>query len=253
MPADPYTILGVGNNASADDIKKAYRKLAHKHHPDKKGGDEARFKEVNEAYQLLSDPDKRARYDRFGHAGAQNGFGGGQAGAQDFNFDFGGGGFESIFDMFGGGMGVQPRRAEKGEDLHLEITLGKRDFGQRKVYEFEAFEACTTCSGSGIPPGASRITCTQCKGQGRLRQAVRTPFGTFTQVTTCPACQGEGNIPEKLCTTCNGSGRIKRKRKLELRIPEDIDDHYLVVMPKEGNAGPQNAPAGDLLITLRVR
>ncbi len=179
MAADPYTILGVSRNASPDDIKKAYRKLAHQYHPDKKGGNEAKFKEVNEAYQVLGDPEKRSRYDQFGHAGTNGGFGGGQY--QDFNFDFGnmGGGFESIFDMFSGFGGTAARRrAEKGEDLHLEVHVTKADLGKKKVYEFEAFDPCADCGGTGAEDGR-QVTCSACQGQGRVRQAVRTPLGTF--------------------------------------------------------------------------
>ena len=252
MPADPYTTLGVAKNASADEIKKAYRKLAHQYHPDKKGGNEAKFKEVNEAYQTLSDPDKRSRYDQFGHAGTAGGFGGGQY----QNFDFSNmGGFENIFDMFGGGFGGGATRQKptKGEDLYLEVRVAKKDLGQQKVYEFEVMGGCDTCDASGVAPGAKRVTCEQCKGSGQVRQAVRTPFGTFAQVAVCPKCQGEGTIPEKLCSTCHGAGRVKTARKLELHIPNAIDDHYLVVFPRQGNAGQQGIPAGDLMITLRVK
>lgn len=243
MPADPYTTLGVGRNASADDIKKAYRKLAHQHHPDKKGGDEARFKEVNEAYQILSDPDKKSRYDQFG---------GGQGQYQDFDFS-GMGGFEGIFDMFTGGAGARRARPAKGEDLHLEIPVSKKDLGQQKVYEFEVFGPCGTCDASGVAPGAKRVACSQCRGSGQVRQAVRTPFGTFAQVGVCSKCRGDGEIAEKLCPTCGGQGRTKIRRKLELHIPKKIDDRYLVVFPQQGNAGPEGAPAGDLLVTLRMK
>lgn len=251
MPSDPYTTLGVSKDASADDIKKAYRKLAHQYHPDKKGGNEAKFKEVNEAYQILSDPDKKVRYDRFGHAGA-GGFGGGQ-GFQDFNFDFGGGGFESIFDMFGGGFGsAQGRRAQKGEDLHLQVAVSSGDLGKRKVYEFEAFSPCADCRGTGAQDG-HLTTCAQCGGQGRVQKAVRTPFGTFAQVGVCPVCEGDGQIPEKKCTVCGGSGRRKGKRTLEIHLPKTVHDRYLMAFPQEGNAGLQGTPPGDLLVTLRVK
>jgi molecular chaperone DnaJ len=252
MPQDPYTMLGVSRDASADDIKKAYRKLAHQHHPDKKGGSEAKFKEINEAYQILSDPDKKARFDRFGHPGAQGGFGGAQ-GYQDFNFDFGGGGgFESIFDMFTGGAGATRRQPQKGEDLHLQVAVTKGDLGKRKVYEFEAFTACADCGGSGAQGGRTK-ECSQCGGQGRVQKAVRTPFGTFAQVGECPVCEGDGRVPEKKCPTCGGSGRRKNKRTLEIHMPASIDDRHLVAFPKEGNAGPKGTPPGDLLVTLRMK
>ena len=251
MSSDPYTTLGVSKSASPEDIKKAYRTLAHKHHPDKKGGNEAKFKEINEAYQTLSDPDKRSRYDQFG---STQGFGGG---GPSTGFDFGGAdGFEDIFSMFsaGGGSafgGGARQRPEKGEDIYLEIQVAKKDLGAQKVYEFEVFDVCHTCHASGVAPGSKRSECSQCKGSGQIRQAVRTPFGTFAQVVTCPKCQGDGDIPDKLCPTCAGSGRTKIKRKLELHIPEKIADRYLVVFPAQGNVGPEGAPAGDLMITLK--
>ena len=252
MPADFYTTLGVGRTASPDDIKKAYRKLAHQHHPDKKGGDEAKFKEVNEAYQVLSDPQKRARYDQFGHAGSQGGHGAGP-GFQDFNFDFGnGGGFESIFDMFGGMGGGVRQRPEKGEDLHLRVSVDKKDLGKRKVYEFEAFDTCKPCESTGAEH-AKLQECSACRGQGRVRQAVRTPLGTFAQIGLCSACGGDGKIAVKKCPTCHGTGRIKTKRTLELHVPRALADRYLVAFPQEGNAGPHGAPPGDLLVTLNLK
>ncbi len=249
---DPYTILGVKPGASADEIKKAYRKLAHQHHPDKKGGNEARFKEVNEAYQILSDPDKKARYDRYGDAGQQaGGFGGG--GFQDAHFDFGGagGGFENIFDMFSGMSGGASRsRPEKGEDLHLNISVESKDFGKKKVYEFEAFHSCNECDGSGAKDANFR-TCSECGGQGRVQRAVRTPFGTFAQAAVCTTCSGDGQMPEQVCGVCSGTGRSKAKRTLEVHIPKDIPDNYLIAFPMAGNAGLQGVPAGDLLVTIR--
>lgn len=252
--ADPYTTLGVSKNASQDEIKTAYRKLAHKHHPDKKGGNESRFKEINEAYQILGDSEKKARFDQFGHAGTQGGFGGGQAGYQDFNFDFGGqgGGFESIFDMFtGGGFGGARQKPEKGEDLHLNIQVSANDLGKQKVYEFEAFVACPECSGTGAK-NAKRKVCADCKGQGRVQQAVRTPLGTFAQVVVCPTCSGDGQVAEHICEKCRGSGRNKAKRKLEVHIPAIIEDRYLIAFPTQGNAGLGGVAAGDLLVTLSV-
>jgi molecular chaperone DnaJ len=254
MPSDPYSVLGVSRTASADDIKKAYRKLAHQHHPDKKHGNEAKFKEINEAYQTLSDPDKKARYDQFGHMGNQgSGFGGQGQGFQDFNFDFGGsgGGFESIFDMFSGG-GVGRQRAEKGEDIHLQISVASRDLGAKKTYEFEAFIPCSHCRGTGAHD-AKLIECTQCSGQGRIRKAVRTPFGTFAQVVVCSTCGGDGQTPQRVCDRCNGAGRLKKKRTLEIALPARIADRYLMAFSQEGNAGPQGSPPGDLLVTIRVR
>ena len=243
MPADPYTTLGVSKSASADEIKKAYRKLAHQHHPDKKGGSEAKFKEINEAYQILSDPDKKSRYDSFGSA---QDFGGSQQGF---------GGFEDIFNMFGGSFGgaAAPQRPQKGEDLYLQVVVDKKDLGQKRVYEFEVMGPCTTCAASGVAPGSKRVTCTQCNGNGQIRQAVRTPFGTFAQLSVCPTCHGDGTIPEKVCKECGGSGRVKTKRKLELHIPSKIKDRYLVVFPEQGNAGVEGVPPGDLMLTLTLK
>lgn len=247
---DPYTTLGVSRNASVDEIKKAYRKLAHQYHPDKKGGNEAKFKEVNEAYQILSDSDKKARFDQFGHAGAP--FGSAQDGPSSFDFEsFGSGGFESIFDMFGGAS-HSSHRAVKGEDLHLEVRISSKDFGKRKIYEFEAFDGCGECSGTGAENG-KLATCGTCHGQGRVRRAVQTPFGTFAQVVVCSQCSGDGQVALKKCGACHGNGRIKVKRTLELHIPKEIGDRYLVAFPKEGNTGAQGTPAGDLLVTLRVK
>ncbi len=249
---DPYTTLGVKRDASADEIKKAYRTLAHKHHPDKKGGNEARFKEVNEAYQVLSDSEKKSRYDRYGDAGAQaGGFGGG--GYQDVHFDFGGqgGGFENIFDMFSGGFAGTSQKQQKGEDLNLSISVTKKDLGQRKVYEYESFSVCDDCKATGARDGKLK-TCDNCKGQGRVRQAVRTPLGTFAQVVPCPQCEGDGQVAEHVCDTCAGQGRVKSKRTLALHIPSVAPD-YMIIFPGQGNAGPQGTPSGDLLVTVRTR
>ncbi len=255
--SDPYTTLGVSKNASADEIKKAYRKLAHQHHPDKKGGNEAKFKEINEAYQILSDSEKKERYDRFGHTDASGGFGGGQYGQPGGGFggfDFGGGGFENIFDMFSGGFGAAQGRQkpEKGEDLHLNIHVSNKDLGEHKVYEFEAFAACDACSSTGAKNG-ELVECKTCKGQGRMRQAVRTPFGTFAQVGICADCGGDGRMPKHVCPGCRGTGRLKSKQKLELHIPDKITDKYLVIFPQEGNAGLEGTPPGDLLVTIRTK
>lgn len=259
MPQDPYTILGVSKNASADEIKKAYRKLAHQHHPDKKGGSEKKFKEINEAYQILSDPEKKSRFDQFGHAGANGGFSGG---GQGFGgFDFGGGfsgGFEDIFDMFSGGFGGmgspgRQREPAKGEDLHLEIHLNKKDLGQTRQLEFDVQKSCQECSGSGIAKGHGLKTCGTCKGAGQVQQNIRTLFGTFSAASVCGECRGKGKIPEKLCSECKGHGRVKGKRSMEIHIPEKIEDGYTIIVPKGGNAGTESKPAGDLIIRLRVK
>jgi molecular chaperone DnaJ len=248
---DPYTTLGVSRSASADEIKRAYRKLAHEHHPDKKHGNEAKFKDINEAYQILGDAKKKEQFDRFGSAGPQSGFGGAQ-GFQDFNFDFGGGGFESIFDMFGGGGAGASARQQKGEDLHLQVSVAKADLGKRKTYEFEAMGTCGDCAGTGAEGGKTR-QCSDCAGEGRVRQAVRTPLGTFAQVVVCRVCGGDGTVAAAKCRSCNGGGRVKSKRTLEVQIPKELSDRHLIAFPLEGNAGPKGVPAGDLLVTLRMK
>ncbi len=260
MSKDYYQTLGVSRTASQEEIKKAYRKLAHQHHPDKKGGDEAKFKEVSEAYQVLSDPKKKSSYDNFGFAYNEGGYQNGQ----DFNYsDFfsgmgGGGGMEDIFDvfsdMFGGGSSRAYEREESagGENLYLEVNIKKNDFGTQKTIEFEAMDKCKECEGSGIERGYNIITCETCKGAGQVRQTSRSGFGYFTRVGICHKCGGKGRFPEKKCHKCFGDGRAKAKRKLDILIPENIDSDYNIAIPKGGNAG-KNGKAGDLVVHLKVR
>lgn len=265
---DPYTILGISKSASDEEVKRAYRKLAHKHHPDKKGGSSEKFKEVNEAYQILSDPAKRRQYDQFGFAGngsykGQGPFGGGRSGfnTDGFEFNFGGGGIEDIFDIFssafssqgGSAWGGGGRRPSRGEDLHFQVELNQHDLGQKKIFEYEAYTPCKECATTGVAPGSKLIDCTTCKGAGRVQQNVRTPFGTFSQAGMCGTCLGRKKMPEKTCTVCHGHGRVHTKKKMELHIPSDITNDYNVVMPKQGNAGEEGMPPGDLLINLKVR
>jgi len=271
---DPYTILGVGRSASADDIKKAYRKLAHRFHPDKSGGDEAKFKELNEAYQVLSDPKKRSNFDNFGFAYNDGGFQGGpfggaqgKQGSYDFsNFwdIFGGsrdgyqqsGGIEDFFDVFsdafGGARHTQPDSV-KGEDVYLEVIINKKDLDQHRIFEFEAQKTCDECKATGLAKGAKMINCKTCGGTGQVRQQTRTPFGSFTRVGVCATCAGKRKLPEKTCDKCNGETRIPGKRKLELHLPKDLADGYTIIIPKGGNAGREGKPAGDLIITLRLK
>jgi molecular chaperone DnaJ len=257
---DPYKILGVDKNASADEIKKAYRKLAHQHHPDKKSGDAEKFKEINEAYQILSDSKKRSQYDQFGTTGNNGGFGGGgySGGGFDFGgFGGGGGGFEDIFEMFSGafgGSGFGAREeATKGEDLYLQVKVGKKEFGTRQEFEFNAFKSCDECDASGVAKGYKMETCSDCKGSGQIRRTIQTPFGNFMQSGSCPKCKGKGKIPERLCPKCNGAGRYDTKRKMEIHIPADLEDGYKVIAPKGGNAGKEGRPAGDLVITFKTK
>lgn len=256
---DYYNVLGVPRTASQEDIKRAYRKLAHQHHPDKKSGDEAKFKEVNEAYQILSDPKKKSSYDNFGFAYNEGGYQNGQ----DFNYsDFfsgmgGGRGMEDIFDvfsdMFGGGFRGTYDREDGigGENLYLEVSIKKNDFGTQKTIEFEAIDLCKECGGNGIESGYSMITCETCKGTGQVRQTSRSGFGYFTRVGICHKCGGKGRFPEKKCHKCSGKGRVKDIRKIDIFIPENIDSDYNIAIPKGGNIG-KNGQAGDLVVHLKL-
>lgn len=270
MSKDYYTILGIPRTASQEDIKKAYRKLAHQYHPDKKGGDEAKFKEVNEAYQVLSDSKKRSSYDNFGFAYNEGGYSAGGQNGQDFNYsDFfsgmgGQGGVDDIFDifsdMFGGGFRGTSEREEsqRGENLYLEVGIKKSDLGTKKTFEFEAMDSCVECGGNGIERGYSMITCETCKGTGQVRQTSKSAFGFFTRVGICHKCGGKGRFPEKKCRKCSGDGRIKAKRKIDILIPDNIDSDYNIAIPKGGNAGKNSQSgrleqAGDLIIHLKLR
>lgn len=265
---DYYTILGVPRAASQDEIKKAYRKLAHEHHPDKKTGDEAKFKEVNEAYQVLSDPDKRSKYDNFGFAYNDDGFQG--QGGFDFNqgnfWDiFGGqgrggrrGSAEDIFDMFSEVFGGyrQPQYEEqqhKGEDLFLELTISKKDLGTTRTIEYDIQDTCTECEGNGVASGSKITTCQTCKGAGQVRQVSQSGAGYFSRISVCPTCGGRGKYPEKECSVCKGQGRMKTKQNLEIRIPADLPRSYSIVVPQGGNAGKGGQAPGDLVVQIKVR
>jgi len=240
--------------------------MAHQFHPDKKGGDESKFKEVNEAYQVLSDPKKRSSYDHFGSAyndGFQQGGGQDYADFSDFFRGTGGraqgGGFEDIFDMFGdmfgGGGHARPSYQEdiKGEDVYLEATLSKKDLGTTRIFEYAVLDTCDSCEGNGVEKGYKLTNCGTCGGTGQVRQTTKTAFGVFTRVGMCPKCLGKRKIPEKECHICSGSGRIKSKRKFEVHIPESIDNQYTILVPKGGNAGKEGNPPGDLVIALKVK
>ena len=262
MSKDYYNILGVQRTSSQDEIKKAYRKLAHQHHPDKKGGDEAKFKAINEAYQVLSDPKKRSNYDNFGFAYNDGGFQGGNYdfGQGGFNYDFGGGrqgGFEDIFDMFseafGGFRQAGYEEPRKGEDVYLEVQISKKDLGTTRIVEFETLGICQECEGVGAARGYKIVECKQCKGTGQVKNSSKSAFGFITRVSICPTCQGKGKYPEKQCPKCHAEGRSKVKRKMELRIPEQIEDSYNILVPKGGNAGKNGMPPGDLVVNLRIK
>jgi len=265
---DYYKILGVSRTASVDEVKKAYRKLAHEHHPDKKHGDEAKFKEVNEAYQVLSDPQKRSNYDTLGYAYNDGGFSGGQQGGYNFNQEdiwnmFGGnrgerrGNSEDIFEMFsemfGGSRQSQHDQEQKGEDLFIEVAVSKKDLGTTRILEYDIQDTCTECNGNGVAKGYKIHTCQTCRGAGQVRQQARSGFGVFSTIIACPTCRGRGRMPEKECQTCKGLGRSRTRKTLEVRLPENLSHSYNVVVPQGGNAGKGGQPPGDLVVNIKVK
>jgi len=257
---DYYEVLGVSKDASEQDIKKAYRKLAMEYHPDRNPDNkeaEEKFKEVNEAYEVLSSPDKRKRYDQFGHAG-MNGNGGG--GFEGFGGFSGGGGFEDIFgdifDMFGGGFSSSRRRSgpQKGADLQYEttITFEEAAFGVEKEVEFYRNDSCNTCDGTGAKPGTTTNTCKKCNGTGEVKFAQRTPLGQIVNVRPCDECNGDGKIIETPCSTCNGKGKIRKLRKLKVKIPAGVDTGSVISIRGEGEPGIKGGPTGDFYVVINV-
>lgn len=252
--ADFYETLGVARTADEKELKSAYRKLAMKYHPDKNPDDheaEQKFKEVGEAYETLRDPQKRAAYDRFGHAAFENGGMGGGFGA---GAGFGGGGFADIFeDIFGEMMGGRQRRSggrERGADLryNMEISLEEAYTGKTAQIRVPGSMTCDECNGSGAKPGTSPVTCTTCSGSGRVRAAQ----GFFSIERTCPTCQGRGQMIEDPCPKCSGQGRIVQERSLSVNIPAGIEDGTRIRLAGEGEAGMRGGPAGDLYIFLSI-
>jgi molecular chaperone DnaJ len=252
--------LGVGKGASADEIKKAFRRQAVEHHPDR-GGDEAKFKELNEAYEVLKDADKRKRYDQFGHAGiGGNGgspFGGGYGGAQgqNINFDFGDLGLGDIFSsFFGGGGQQQQQRQARGRDVEtgVEISFEQAVFGTEVDLTLNLDDTCEHCKGSTVEPGYELKTCDQCKGSGQVVTVARTIFGNIQQASICPKCHGAGKIPEKTCSVCRGKGTQAKKQTIQLKIPAGIDDGATIRLREHGEAV-ANGPKGDLYVNIRVR
>ncbi len=261
---DYYEVLGVEKSASDEQIKKAYRKQAKKYHPDMNPGDkeaEAKFKEVNEAYEVLSDPEKRSRYDQFGHAGVDPNFGGGGFGGGGFDMgdlgDIFGSFFGGGFGGFGGGFGGQQRAnaPQKGETLrvHLTISFEEAAFGCEKSIELNRTEACETCHGSGCQPGTTADTCPDCRGTGVVR--IQRGGGGFSYTTTaeCSKCHGTGKIIHSPCTDCHGTGSHKIKRRIAVTIPAGIDDGQAVSLRGQGNAGKNGGPSGDLIVNIRVK
>lgn len=260
MARDYYEILDVPKTASQDEIKKAFRKLAHKYHPDKGGGDEAKFKELNEAYQALSDPEKRKRYDQFGHAGAQGGFGGGQGFGGFEGFDFGNfsgqSGFEDIFsDIFGGGFSGGRAASRAGRDIQVDVEISFEEMvsGAKKSIRIRKPVACPDCHGIGGASGSKEITCDECGGSGRVTKTMRSFLGTFSQVGVCPKCHGKGKRYEKACPGCRGAGRVERDEEIAFEIPEGIENGQTLSIPGKGAVGEQGAPAGDLFVSIHVR
>lgn len=259
MAGDYYQILGVSRDADKEELKRAYRRLARKYHPDvnKEPGAEEKFKEINRAYEVLSEPETRARYDRFGEAGV------GGAGASGFDYgDMGGFAdiFETIFSGFGGGgmgTGTQSRRRNgpaRGEDLRLDLKLDFREavFGGEKQIRIPHLESCQTCDGSGAKPGTGVSTCGTCSGSGQVRRATRTPFGSFAQVSMCPTCNGTGQVIEEKCSTCHGAGRMQETKKLKITIPPGVDNGTRLRVSGEGDAGVRGGTPGDLYVYLFV-
>lgn len=257
---DYYEILGIEKNASDADIKKAYRKLAKQYHPDVNPGDraaEAKFKEINEAYEILNDPQKRARYDQYGHAGTDpNGFGGFEGGFGDFDF----GGIGDIFETFFGGSGFgrssRTRKGpQKGADLKyaMEISFEEAAFGVEREIMINRMESCSTCGGTGSKPGTSPSTCKHCNGTGQIQYKQTTPFGQFVNVKTCDVCRGEGKVITDPCESCSGKGKIRKSVKLKINVPAGIDDGQTISLRGEGEPGSKGGPAGDLYISISVR
>jgi len=257
---DYYEVLGVQKNASKDDIKKAYRKLAIQYHPDKNPGDknaEEKFKEATEAYEILADDQKKAAYDQFGFAGVEGMSGQGDYSNVFHGFEdiFGEGGFGSIFEsFFGGGFrrgGGASSGVRQGANLRYDIEIPFKDavFGTKVEIQFSHNEACTTCKGSGTADGSGKKTCPVCQGSGQVRHSQ----GFFSVATTCHNCHGDGSIIEKPCNDCGGSGTQKKRQKIMVTIPAGVENGKRVVIPKQGDAGPNGGPAGDLYVFIRIK
>ncbi|MFZ2187673.1 MAG: molecular chaperone DnaJ [Candidatus Moraniibacteriota bacterium] len=266
MAKDYYEILGVAKNASEDEIKKAFRKLAHQHHPDKGGGDEKKFKEINEAYQVLSKKDKRSQYDQFGQnfhgngggrsSQGQGGFGGSSGrGGSAAGFDFSGTGFEDIFsDMFGGG-GRSRGQSRVGADIavDIEITFAEMVHGVKKDIRLRKLSRCDVCGGTGGKPHSKEDTCSECQGSGQIRRTVQTIFGAFAQEAVCERCHGRGKTYKEKCTTCHGDGRTQKEEHISIEIPGGIRDEQTLSVSGRGAAGEDGAPSGDLFVNVHVR
>ena len=266
MTKDYYQILGVNKAASADEIKKAYYKLAHKYHPDK-GGDEKKFREVSEAYQILSNKDKRAQYDKFGQVfeGGANGFNQGfdfssgwqnQAGqGMDFEFDFGN--LSDLMEDFFGFHQSSGRKKDvkKGQDIQVEMEIPLEDVlqGRERKIVLPKFVKCLRCQGIGAEPDSKVKECFSCRGTGSVQQIQRTPFGSFTRMSVCPECQGEGFKPEKPCNVCKGEGRLKKDQEIKVFIPAGVDTNQVIKIDGQGNAGRKAGKPGNLYVRIFIR
>lgn len=261
---DYYEVLGVNKGASDDEIKKAYRKLAKQYHPDLNPGDkvaEEKFKEANEAYEVLSDSDKKARYDQFGHAGVDPNYGAGAGGAGGFG-GFGGMDFDlgDLFgSFFGGGFGggrqANPNAPRRGEDCQSRITISFEEAakGCKKKVEINRIESCPDCGGSGAKKGTSAQTCTECNGRGQVNVQQRTAFGVMQTTRACPKCGGKGKIIPTPCEKCHGNGRVSKRVSVDIDIPAGIDDRQVLSVRGEGNKGTNGGPTGDLKVAVFVR
>lgn len=256
---DYYEILGVNKDASADEIKKAFRRAAVEHHPDR-GGNEEKFKEINEAYEVLKDTEKRKRYDQFGHAGVGGNGGNPFSGSggysnQNVNFDFGDLGLGDIFNsFFGGGGSSGPTRQSRGRDIETTVEISFEDavFGTEAELNLHIKDTCEHCKGNGAEPGYELKTCDQCKGSGQVVQVTRTIFGNIQQATICPKCHGRGKIPEKDCSVCHGSGTKMSNQTIKLKVPAGVDDGATIRLREHGEAI-KDGPKGDLYINVRVK
>ena len=269
MTHDYYALLGVKRDADEAEIKKAYRRLAMQHHPDRVGPDEkeaaeAKFKEITEAYEVLRDPEKRATYDRYGAAGLRRGGPGAGGGAGDFGFahfdlsealnvfmrDFGGlGGFETLF----GGARGRPEE-HRGQDLKvtLKLDLAEVATGTTKKLKVRTYERCAECGGSGAARGSRPTTCGTCGGAGEVRRAARSMFGQFVSVSPCPTCAGDGKVIAQPCAKCQGEGRVRAEKTLEINVPAGVADHHYLTMRGAGAPGPRNGPPGELIEVLHI-
>jgi molecular chaperone DnaJ len=259
---DYYEVLGVSKTASADEIKKAFRKAAVQHHPDKEGGDEAKFKEVNEAYEVLKDQQKRQRYDQFGHAGVGGSSGGGANGGNPFegfggqnvNFDFGDGGLGDIFGQFFGGGQQRQKGPTRGRDVETTLSLSFEQavFGVEETLSLDMDDECEHCHGTTVEPGHSMKTCSTCRGAGQQTRVMNTIFGQIQQAVTCDTCKGKGKVPEKICSVCKGKGTQRRKQEIKLKVPAGIDDGATIRLQERGEAIGGGA-RGDLYVHIRVK